>query len=287
LINVLITGLNSYIGNNLEKWLNKEPKLFKIEKIDLKNSNWKEFDFSNFDVVFHAAAIVHQNIKENQKEVYHRVNEDLAIEVAKKSSISGVKQFIFLSTMGVYGINEGSIDKESKVKPINLYGLSKRNAELGIQKLEKIDFNVVILRLPLVYGPKSVGNYSLLSSFVKKYKIFPKIHNKKSFIFIDHLNEFVRLIILNKSNGIFHPQNSFYISTLSLVEEIKSITDNKIIISKIFNFIKIFKRMNKVSKVLNSLYYDESLYSEEEKKMIIQSSMYSFSETIELTETSK
>src|SRR5690554_6798259 len=99
---ILITGANSYVGTNVEKWLMKEPNKYYVETLDMKDSNWKEFDFSRFDVVFHVAAIVHKRESKKNKNMYYNVNTKLAREVAKKSKNSKVKQFIFMSSMSVY-----------------------------------------------------------------------------------------------------------------------------------------------------------------------------------------
>ena len=63
MIKVLITGANSYVGTNVEKWLMKEPDSYYIETLEMKDPNWEDFDFSVFDVVFHMAGIAHVSSK--------------------------------------------------------------------------------------------------------------------------------------------------------------------------------------------------------------------------------
>lgn len=281
---ILITGANSYVGTNVEKWLMKEPDKYYVETLDMKDPNWKEFDFSKFDVVFHVAAIVHIKEKKENKELYYLINQDMAIETAKKAKTSGVSQFILMSTMNVYGLKKGAISAKTRLNPITEYGKSKRNAEVAIQSLDSSAFKVVIVRPPMIYGPEAVGNYLQLSKFVKKFRIFPKINNKKSFIFIDHFSEFIRIIVFTSARGIFHPQNSFLVSATSIVEEIDKLYSKKILISKVFNFIILFSFINKVSKIFSSLYYDKSLYTEQELQIIKDSSLYDFNKTIKLTE---
>jgi nucleoside-diphosphate-sugar epimerase len=281
---VLITGKNSYVGTNVESWLMREPDKYTVERINMRDPKWREFDFSKFDVVFHVAGIVHMKETKKSKELFSLINQDMAIETAKKAKTSGVSQFIFMSTMNVYGLKKGSIGTKTRLKPTTEYGKSKRNAEVVIQSLESSVFKVVIVRPPMIYGPRAVGNYLHFSNFVKKYRIFPKIDNKKSFIFIDHFSEFIRIIIFKSLMGIFHPQNSFLVSATNIVEEIDKLYIKKIYISKIFNFIILFNFITKVSKVFNSLYYDKSLYSEQELQMINDSSIYDFKCTIKLTE---
>ena len=100
---VLITGKNSYIGNALEKWLAKEPENYQVESIDMKDGSWKERDFSSYDVVFHVAGIAHVSTDPKMEELYYKVNRDLTIETAEKAKAEGVKQFIFMSSIIVYG----------------------------------------------------------------------------------------------------------------------------------------------------------------------------------------
>lgn len=281
---VLITGANSYVGTNVEKWLMKEPDKYYVETLDMKNPNWKDFDFSRFDVVFHVAGIVHIKETKENKELYYLINQDMAIETAKKAKNSGVSQFILMSTMNVYGLKKGAISAKTRLNPISEYGKSKRNAEVAIQSLDSSAFKVVIVRPPMIYGPEAVGNYLQLSKFVKKFRIFPKINNKKSFVFIDHFSEFIRIIVSTSARGIFHPQNSFLVSATSIVEEIDKLYSKKILISRVFNFIILFSFINKVSKIFSSLYYDKSLYTEQELQIIKDSSLYDFKKTIKLTE---
>jgi nucleoside-diphosphate-sugar epimerase len=56
---ILITGKNSYIGTSLENWLMKEPDKYKIDSIDMIDGSWKAVDFSQYDVVYHAALIIY------------------------------------------------------------------------------------------------------------------------------------------------------------------------------------------------------------------------------------
>lgn len=81
---VLITGKDSYIGNSLEKWLEKYPDNYKVDTVDMKDGSWKKKDFSEYDVVFHVAGIAHVSADPNLEALYYRVNRDLAIDTAEK-----------------------------------------------------------------------------------------------------------------------------------------------------------------------------------------------------------
>ena len=103
---ILITGANSYIGTSFEKYVKQWPKEYTVDTIDMIKGTWKEKSFSGYDVVFHVAGIAH--IKETKKNapLYYKVNRDLTYEVAKKAKKEGIKQFVFLSSMSVYGIEK-------------------------------------------------------------------------------------------------------------------------------------------------------------------------------------
>ena len=76
----------------------------------------------------------------------------MTIEVAKKAKKDKVKQFIFLSSMSVYGLEVGTITSETLPNPNTNYGKSKLMAEEALNKLSDDSFKVVILRPPMVYG---------------------------------------------------------------------------------------------------------------------------------------
>ena len=99
---VLITGKNSYIGSSVEKWLLESDDDFTVDTVDTMNDNWKNADFGKYDVVFHVAGIAHVNAKKSMEALYYKVNRDLTIEIAKYAKKSGVKQFIFMSSMIVF-----------------------------------------------------------------------------------------------------------------------------------------------------------------------------------------
>ncbi|WP_188205318.1 NAD-dependent epimerase/dehydratase family protein [Desemzia incerta] len=283
---ILITGKNSYVGNQLADWLNKEPEKYTVVKESVRDGKWKEIDFSVFDVVVHVAGIAHQDTKKNQEELYYKINTDLTIDIATKAKVEGVKQFIFMSSMIVYGasseIGESKvITKETKPDPVNFYGNSKLLAENGILPLQSEGFDIAILRPPMIYGKYSKGNYPILAKFAKISPIFPDIDNRRSMLHIDNLTELIRLIILNKEKGIFFPQNREYVKTSEMVKTIAKVNGKKMKLVKFLNPLlsKYGKKFNVVNKVFGSLSY--------EKKLSIYKSNYhivNLEKSIEITE---
>lgn len=223
---ILIVGTNSYVGTSVEKYLSQWPEKFEIRSVATLNDEWKSADFSAFDTVYHVAGIAHSDtskVTDEQKALYYSVNTDLAVNVAKKAKEEGVKQFIFMSSAIVYGDSapigkEKVITRDTPCSPANFYGDSKLQAENGIRKLSDESFKVVILRCPMIYGYGSKGNFPTLEKMALKLKLFPKVKNARSMLYIKNLAEFVRLIIENEEEGIFWPCNKETANTSELVK---------------------------------------------------------------------
>lgn len=256
---VLIIGENSYVGNSLIKWLNNFPNSYITSSISVRDNFWKEEDFSVFDVVVHVAGIAHIKETKENTSLYYKVNRDLAIEVAQKAKNEGVNQFIFLSTMSVYGKVTGVINKDTELKPNNNYGKSKLQAEKLISSLEEDLFKVAILRPPMIYGKGCKGNYTRLAKAALQTPLFPNIENKRSMIYIDNLSEFIRDLIDNSRNGLFFPQNNEYVNTSEMVRLIAEVHGKKIRMTNIFNpLIKLLK-INTINKLFGDLVYEKEI----------------------------
>lgn len=231
--NILITGANSYVGMAVEKWLLQFPEKYKIDTVDMLTDSWRETDFSQYDVVFHVAGIAHADVgkvTEEQKQLYYKVNTELTVEVAKKAKESGIKQFIFMSSMIVYsGCEEKLINEHTIPSPLNFYGDSKWQADQKVQELNSDSFKVVVLRPPMIYGKDSKGNYQELVKLASKLPVFPIVKNKRSMLHIDNLCQFVKLMIDNEEQGVFFPQNEAYTNTSDMVQLIAEVKGHRII----------------------------------------------------------
>jgi len=262
--NILITGKNSYIGTSLENWLMREPDNYNLDTLDMKDESWKENDFSIYDVIFHVAAVVHQREKPEMEDLFFKVNRDLPIEVAKKAKFSGISQFIFMSTMAVYG-EEGKLGQEvvisrnTPVNPKNYYGVSKVEAEVELNKLNDDIFKVVVLRPPMVYGANCPGNYAKLEKLAIKSLIFPLIDNKRSMVHIDKLCQLVKEYIDNENVGLYFPQDDEYVNTSKMVKQLAEKNGKSIHLSKTAGIVikLIGKRFDLINKVFGNLVYEK------------------------------
>lgn len=230
---VLITAAHSYIGDSLERYLGQWPDRYETEKISLRNCRWETLDFSAFDSVVHVAGIAHRKETAANRWEYAAVNRDLAIEVARRAKRGGVGQFVFLSTMNVYGIETGVITKETVPSPVESYGISKLEAERGIWALNDENFHTAILRPPMVYGYGCRGNFQALVRLVRKLPVFPLVRNRRSMVYIGVLCAFIRHIVDLECAGVFFPQNSDYISTSELAESIAAACGKRLFFSRL------------------------------------------------------
>lgn len=290
---ILITGANSYIGTSFENWIEKNCKEIAADTLDMKGENWREVDFHQYNAVFHVAGLAHADVgkvTEEQEQFYYKINTELAIECARKAKQDGVAQFIFMSSMIVYGQSGGigkqkEITESTSLMPENFYGDSKVKAEVGLQELAEDRFKVVILRPPMIYGKGSKGNYPLLAGLAEKLPFFPKECNKRSMLYIGNLCKFVSLIILNEESGIFFPQNAEYVCTSDLVKEIARVRGKKIHLWRGFHPFLVLaghtrgKIGGMVNKAFGNMTYAKSMSKYKEEYQV-----YSFVESVRLTE---
>ena len=270
---VLITGAGSYIGEAIKVYAGEHYPNIEIDTVDMLDVAWKNCCFSGYDCVYHVAGIAHAdvgNVSDEVKENYYVVNTDLAIEVANKAKAEGVKQFIFMSSMIVYGDSApfGAAKIVTRVttpSPTNFYGDSKWQADKGVRALADDRFKVAVLRPPMIYGKNSKGNYPMLAKMAKKLPIFPDVDNQRSMLHIDNLCEFLCMLILSGEQGVYFPQNDEYTCTSHMVRDIAAVSGHRMIISKLFAPIVFVaaKVPGKISglanKAFGNLCYDQSL----------------------------
>lgn len=281
---ILITGKNSYIGTSLERWLTKELDKYSVHTIDMKDRSWREVDFSGYDAVFHTAGLAHVSSDPKMESLYYKINKELTIETAQKAKADGVKQFIFMSSIIVYGDKIGNnrvIDRNTIPNPSNFYGKSKLEAEEGIRYLESDDFKIVVLRPPMIYGKDSKGNYPKLSRLAKITPVFPNFNNRRSMLHIDNLCEFLKAVIDYEESGVFFPQNAEYVKTSEMVKTIAEVHSKKILMFSWMNWlIYIMYGNDIINKVFGNLVYDKNMSNYDKVDYQIRT----FVESIKLTE---
>lgn len=261
-MNILITGEKGYISEFLYNSLIQNSHNYTVIKKSLKNGI-NNMDLKDVDVVVHLAALVHKKERQDLINEYKRINYSLTKDLAKLAKEQGVKHFIFISTMAVYGDVSNEINGNTPVNPSTFYGKSKLAAEEALIKLQDEHFKVSIIRPPMVYGPRCPGNFSTLKKISILTPIFPKVNNQRSMIYIGNLVEFISQIIQFKDEGIFHPQDPQYINTTDIVCTISKL-QGKSIIKTTFGavILKLFIGKTAIyKKVFGSLYYNKAISS--------------------------
>jgi UDP-glucose 4-epimerase len=282
MIKVLITGANGFVGTNFQKY----SKFREIEKVSLLDKRPEGIEYQNYDVVLHLAAIVHQSKKIEEKQ-YFSINRDLCLRVAEASKKAGIKQFVFLSTIKVYGefVNSSELRNEnSECYPEDAYSKSKYEAELGLKALEDANFTVSIIRTPLVYGEGVRANMINLIKLIDSSPILPfgKIENKRNFTFAENLVGFIDQIIEKNASGIFISMDEKALSTTELVNYISKYLGKRIIL---FKLPQIFFRIAHVfiPGILERLYGSSEFENNKTKKVLNYSPHFSTEEGIKRT----
>ena len=275
--NVLIAGANSYIGKSFKAYLSQWPDDYRVSAIGARGLIPAPEMFTGYDVVFCTVGIAHIKETNENRHIYYEVNRDLVIAIAKAAKIAGVKQFILLSSMSVYGLNVGRITKQTAPHPINAYGESKLQADQQIKKLDDESFKFCCLRPPMVYGKGCKGNYQSLRKFALKSPLFPDYKNQRSMIYIGNLCEFAKGCIDEEKRGLFFPQNDEYTNTSEMVKWIAVVNGKNIKLSKGFNRAIKVAPVNVVKKIFGDLVYEP----------VDIVSKYGLEESIKLTEGNK
>jgi len=256
---ILIMGAGSYIGESVKSYLGKpDGENYMVDIVNTVGLVPAASMFHTYDVVFNAAGIAHVKETAKNRRLFYEINRDLAINIAKAAKKAGVGQFIQLSSMNVYGMTVGRIDKNTIPHPNSAYGKSKLAADEAIKDMEDGHFKAAILRPPMVYGKGCKGNYQLLRSFALKSRIFPDYKNQRSMIYIGNLCEFVKRVIDHEEHGLFLPQNQEYVSTSEMVALIGKENGKKIFATPILNPVIKLVSLNIVKKVFGDLVYENA-----------------------------
>ena len=295
---ILVTGISGFIGQYLSKELIKlnwsvrgtvrkldsftikqhNLEFFPIDNIDGK-TNWNKA-LENIDYVIHCAGKAHEMNKDKDLNYYQSINTNGTIRLAEYSAKAGVKRLIFLSSIKVYGESSNKFDSDKKVTqnkifkhddlpdPKDFYALSKLKAEKALWEISnKTDLEVVVLRLPLVYGQGVKGNLMRLIKLIK-YGIplpFSLIRNQRSLIGIDNLVDVLVSCVehLDAKGKTFLASDSEDLSTPDLIKLIASSMGKKANLFpfpiSILKFLgSIFGRREEINRLVGSLRTDNS-----------------------------
>ena len=261
MIRLLITGANSFVGESVEKHLKNHPEDYQIDTLDMRGERWRDADFCGFDSVLHVAGIAHVRANPRLTPLYEAVNRDLAVQTAKKARESGVKQFVFMSSMIVYG-NAAPVGKRRSIGqnepecPATADGRSKLEAERELLRLSNAEFHVAVLRPPMIYGPGCKGNYTTLARYARRFCLFPNFPNRRSALYIENFAEFVRQLLQSGEGGVFFPRNAQTVSTTDFMREISIAHGKKMYFPRCFNpLLQWMGRLNPIRRAFGDMVY--------------------------------
>jgi len=297
---VLITGSNGFVGLNLSNKLkleytvighgreaNNRPNTTSFVKVNIDSqSNWKEL-LIGINTIVHLAAVAHNN--SNDPEYINEVNVNGTINLAEQAAKSGVKRFIFISSIGVLGnstSNTVPFDVHSKTAAHSPYAQSKLDAENALLKIaEETELEVVIIRPVLVYGIEAPGNFGKLVNLVNKMPVLPfgLCDNKRSFISIDNLADFISVCIEHPKakNEVFCISDGNDVSIRGFTDCIAIGLNKKLIQLPIP--VSIFKLLGKItgkSEAIEQLVGDLQVDSSKARHLLGWTPPYTIAETL-------
>ncbi|WP_029918132.1 NAD-dependent epimerase/dehydratase family protein [Pelobacter seleniigenes] len=238
---ILVTAGGGFVGSSLLKSLRGvstldvkglvrrksafSPRLMNITQIDDLINGLSLSFLSGFDLVIHNAACVHQMKSVADLAKYREENTVTTLNLARQAAAAGVKRFIFLSTIKVIGEESPTgrpYSEETVVNPQDAYAISKYEAEQGLWDIARsTELDVVIIRLPLVYGPGVKANFLRMLQWADKGVLLPfgAIHNKRSLIGLENLNDFILTCLTHPAaaNQLFLVSDNHDLSTSELV----------------------------------------------------------------------
>ena len=271
--NIIVFGGSGFIGTKLINALDGNIKIvsrknnlnFPTINYDLEKNSVPKSIFKNIDKVFYLAGIAHDTNNIINKNSYYLVNTEAVYNLACLASISGVKSFIYVSSVKAGKTNKKKNNPFSNKKE-DVYGNSKREAELKLLKMcKKTNMHISIIRPALVYGPGVKGNLELMISAIKKgfFPPVPETNNKRSMIHVDDLVRAILLITRKKEahGKILIATDDKSYSTREIYEILCKTTGKKIFpisIPKFFFIFLTFLHPNlkyKINKLLGNEFY--------------------------------
>lgn len=260
MINVLVTGIKGNLSKAVADWLRSKDD-FTINQVSLRGE-WENQSFLETDCIVHVVGVTPQNVK--TEDDYFTINKELTQKLAEKAKKEGVKQFVYISSMAVYGIEQqmtimdGMVSAETPCNPNTLYGKSKFAAEKVISRLHDDSFIVSIIRVPSIYAQGKTEYTDQYKYLADKLPIIPIAYPQlyKSMIYIDNLCEVIYLAIKMQYSGIICPDDG----KISAVDVCKAIDQHKkcsLLAGKIIEFF--LHKNDRIRDYYGAVYYSESL----------------------------
>ena len=237
---IAVTGCSGFVGSRLLSRL-KKCYVVAIGRSEVKRADSfferslsSQTDYSKclrgLDCVVHTAARVHvmQDQVDDPLSEYRKINVEGTLNLARQAAAAGIKRFVFVSSIKVNGEQTQlgcPFVSEDTPAPEDAYGISKYEAESGLQKIAaETGMEVVIIRPPLVYGPGVKGNFASMTKLIMKGLPLPlgAIHNQRSLVAVDNLVDLIFTCIDHPAaaNQIFLVSDDESLSTSQLLRSV-------------------------------------------------------------------
>jgi len=216
---VLVTGATGFVGRHLVPFLARNgwrvraavrrpgggPNAVVIDSMG-PDTDWTAA-LSGIDAVVHLAARVHHPRDDANAALYHAVNTEGTLRLARQAEQAGVRHFINVSTILVNGGStdgRGPFREDDPPHPRGIYGETKAAAEAGLAAMAKPGgMCITVVRPTLVYGAGAGGNFALLQRAVR-YGIplpFGAIRNRRGFLAVENLVSFIQYRLEHPTGG--------------------------------------------------------------------------------------
>lgn len=288
---IMVTGATGFIGSALIEYLSNIPDLSVVGMVrsiadisiettvefrlgEIGSSNKIDINLSDIDVIIHTAGRAHimKDSSANPIEEFRRVNTSGTLDLARFAADSGVKRFVFLSSIKVNGESTDlgvPFSINSKVNPRDPYGVSKYEAEIGLQDISReTGLEVTIIRPPLVYGPGVKGNFNTLINVLSRRTPLPFASvkdNRRSMVGLDNLLSMIAICVRHPkaANQTFLISDKADLSTYSLLRLLGTSIDKPAVLFKIPVVIldlmaKVFGMEAKAQRIIGTLQVDIS-----------------------------
>lgn len=279
MMKLLLTGSNGFVGSYFKKYY---ETIYDIQAFSFLKDNFEALHVRGVNTVVHLSALVHQMGGASAEE-YEKINVAQTVQLATKAKEAGVKHFIFISTVKVYGEENDEVYTESfTCKPQDEYAESKLKAEDELCKLEDSNFEISIIRTPIIYGYGVKANIRNLINLIAKVSILPfgGINNKRSFVYVGNLCAMIDKIIETGESGTFLASDDRALSTTEFIKLIALAMNKKIYLVTMPFFPTLLKwlKPSLYKRLFQSLEVDNALT----KKMLGFENPYSVEEGIKL-----
>jgi len=239
----------------------KNKDILVVGNID-STTDWKD-PLTDVEVVIHLANRAHvlNDQVRDPLAIFREVNVAGTIQLAKQAVESGVKRFIFVSSIKVNGeqTSKHPFTVNDKPNPQDPYAISKLEAENTLRKIaQKSSMEIVIIRPPLVYGQGVKGNFQRLSRLVELGIPLPfsSIKNKRSLISLDNLLQILSKAVIDPAvaNQTLLVSDALDLSTPQLIKKIANSIGKP---ARLFPFpiklLKVIGRLTGQSEIINRL----------------------------------